>query len=50
VIAGRPADVAKVRGYADSLRRTLYLDGPNEVDRIFRNVVEAEREESLYAD
>jgi AbiV family abortive infection protein len=49
-IAGRPADLAEVRRYTKSLRRTLYLDGPNDVDWIFRNSVEAEREEGLYVD
>lgn len=48
--AGRPADLAEVRCYAESLRRALYLDGPNDVDWIFRNSVEADREESLYVD
>ncbi|MET7782610.1 hypothetical protein ABZU94_19255 [Streptomyces mirabilis] len=50
LIAGRPADLAEVRRYAESLRRSLYLDGPNDVDWIFRNSIEAEREESLYVD
>ncbi|MFD4620344.1 AbiV family abortive infection protein [Streptomyces sp. NPDC058475] len=50
LIAGRPADLAEVRRYAESLRRELYLDGPNDVDWIFRNSVEADREESLYVD
>lgn len=50
VIEGRPASFGEVRRYADSLRRSHYLDGPNDVDWIFRNVVEAEREESLYVD
>jgi len=50
VIDGRPADLAEVRRYAESLRRSLYLDGPNDVDWIFRNIVEADREESLYVD
>jgi AbiV family abortive infection protein len=50
VTHGRPADFAEVRSYVDSLRRTHYLDGPNEVDWIFRNRVEAAREESLYVD
>ncbi|WP_418959140.1 hypothetical protein [Streptomyces tritici] len=48
--AGRPADLAEVRSYAESLRRSLYLDGPNDVDWIFRNSVEADREDSLYVD
>ncbi|MGW9044027.1 hypothetical protein ACWGQL_15915 [Streptomyces lydicus] len=48
--AGRPADLAEVRRYAETLRRSLYLDGPNDVDWIFRNSIEADREESLYVD
>ncbi|MGA5035513.1 hypothetical protein ACPCA8_00485 [Streptomyces capoamus] len=48
LVAGRPADLAEVRRYAEFLRRELYLDGPNDVDWIFRNSVEADREESLY--
>lgn len=50
LVEGRPADLAEVRGYAESLRHSLYLDGPNDVDWIFRNRVEADREESLYVD
>lgn len=50
VVAGRPADLAEVRGYTESLRRSLYLDGPNDVDWIFRNSVDSEREENLYVD
>ncbi|MGW3287524.1 hypothetical protein ACWDR3_23110 [Streptomyces sp. NPDC001002] len=50
VIAGRPADRAEVRRYTETLRRSLYLDGPNDVDWIFRNNIEADREERLYVD
>jgi hypothetical protein len=50
VVAGRPADLAEVRRYTESLRRSLYLDGPNDVDWIFRNSVDSEREENLYVD
>jgi hypothetical protein len=50
LVEGRPADLAEVRGYAESLRHSLYLDGPNDVDWVFRNRVEADREESLYVD
>jgi AbiV family abortive infection protein len=50
VASGRPADLKEIRGYADSLRRSLYLDGPNDVDWIFRNEIVAEREETLYVD
>lgn len=37
-------------GRVDDLRQSHYLDGPNDVDWIFRNEVEAEREDSLYVD
>jgi len=50
VVDGRPADLAEVRRYVDSLRRSHYLDGPNDVDWIFRNRVMAEREDDLYVD
>jgi hypothetical protein len=48
--AGRPQDLKEIRGYADVLRRSRYLDGPNEVDWIFRNEIQADREDSLYVD
>lgn len=47
---GRPADLGEVRKYVDLLRRSHYLDGPNDVDWIFRNSVLAQREERLYVD
>jgi hypothetical protein len=47
---GRPADLREVRKYVDLLRRSHYLDGPNDVDWIFRNSVLARREERLYVD
>lgn len=50
VSVGRPADLAEVRRYVDHLRRQRYLDGPNDVDWIFRNSVDADREEALYVD
>jgi hypothetical protein len=37
-------------GYIEHMRLSHYLDGPNDVDWIFRNVVEARREERLYVD
>lgn len=46
----RPADFAEVISYVRTLRRSHYLDGPNEVDWIFRNEIEAKREERLYVD
>jgi AbiV family abortive infection protein len=45
-----PASYEEVLSFAEHLRRTHYLDGPNDVDWIFRNVIEAEREERLYVD
>jgi hypothetical protein len=50
VVDGRPADLAEVRRYVDSLRRSHYLDGPNDVDWTFRNQIMAEREDDLYVD
>ncbi|MEK9518309.1 hypothetical protein MIU24_02660 [Streptomyces venezuelae] len=50
VVAGAPADLAEVRRYTESLRRSHYLDGPNDVDWIFRNSVDSDREEQLYVD
>lgn len=47
---GRPSDLGEVRKYVDLLRRSHYLDGPNDVDWIFRNSVLAQREERLYVD
>lgn len=45
-----PADLAEVRRLIDSMRESHYLDGPNDVDWIFRNQLLARREESLYVD
>jgi hypothetical protein len=50
LVAGRPASLGEIRGYAECLRQSLYLDGPNEVDWIFRNDILADREDSLYVD
>jgi AbiV family abortive infection protein len=46
----RPADYAELLRFVEGLRRSHYLDGPNDVDWIFRNEIEAEREERLYVD
>lgn len=48
--SARPVDLAELECYADLLRATLYLDGPNDVDWIFRNRLQAEREEVMYVD
>ncbi|WP_328850982.1 hypothetical protein OG994_23385 [Micromonospora globbae] len=47
---GSPASLGEVRGYVDSLRQSHYLDGPNDVDWIFRNQPISERERILYVD
>jgi len=46
----RPADFGEIVGYCNSLRRQYFLDGPNDVDWIFRNEIDAYREERLYVD
>lgn len=45
-----PASYGEVLAGVEDLRSSHYLDGPNDVDWIFRNVIEARREESLYVD
>lgn len=50
VVDIRPADYAELLGYIEALRQAYYLDGPNDVDWIFRNSIEAEREQALYVD
>jgi hypothetical protein len=45
-----PADFAEVKRLVDSMRASHYLDGPNDVDWLFRNQLLARREESLYVD
>jgi hypothetical protein len=46
----RPATFGELLAFADGLRRSHYLDGPNDVDWIFRNEIDSEREERLYVD
>ena len=46
----RPATFGEVVGYIDHFRSDLYLDGPNDVDWIFRNEIDAAREERIYVD
>lgn len=46
----RPATFGELLDYVETLRRSDYLDGPNDVDWIFRNEIEARREEQLYVD
>jgi hypothetical protein len=50
VVDIRPADYAEVLNYIKGLRQAYYLDGPNDVDWIFRNSIEANREQALYVD
>ncbi|HEY2565588.1 MAG TPA: hypothetical protein VGI44_17900 [Acidimicrobiales bacterium] len=50
LVDGKPGSLSEVRGYANALRQSLYLDGPNDVDWIFRNEILADREDSLYVD
>jgi AbiV family abortive infection protein len=45
-----PATFGEILGYIDQLRQSHYLDGPSDMDWIFRNEIEAEREELLYID
>ena len=45
-----PADLAEIRHYMDRERQALYLDGPNDVDWVFRNDILRRREESVYVD
>ena len=45
-----PADFAEVRRLVETMRPSRYLDGPNDVDWIFRNQLLSHREESLYVD
>jgi AbiV family abortive infection protein len=40
----------EARFLVERLREDRYLDGPNDVDWIFRNEIESEREELLYVD
>ena len=46
----RPATLAQLQEYLNSYRQEFYLDGPNDVDWIFRNDVISRREEVLYVD
>lgn len=50
VVDTRPDRFRELVGYVDHLRASHYLDGPNDVDWVFRNSIEAGREERLYVD
>ena len=45
-----PADFAEVRRVVEIYRPSHYLDGPSDVDFIYRNQSLAQREEALYVD
>ena len=46
----RPSNLRQLQEYLNPYRHTLYLDGPNDVDWIFRNEIKEERESMLYVD
>lgn len=48
--SGSPATLGEVSGYVESLRASLYLDGPREFDWVFRNELISRRESLLYVD
>lgn len=46
----RPATLEQLQDYLQHYREDFYLDGPNDVDWIFRNDILRRREEALYVD
>lgn len=46
----KPATFGEVREWIDNQRQEYYLDGPNDVDWIFRNWIVQQREEAVYVD
>lgn len=50
VSVGAPASFREQRERAEALRVSLYLDGPHDVDWIFRNEIESGREDAMYVD
>jgi AbiV family abortive infection protein len=50
IAEARPASYGEVRQMVETARESHYLDGPNDADWIFRNAIEAHREETLYVD
>lgn len=46
----KPATLGQLQDYLDTYRQEFFLDGPNDVDWIFRNEIESQREETLYVD
>ena len=50
VHSSNPADFGEIEGYLTWLRPSHYLDGPNDVDWIWRNELLRTRENALYVD
>lgn len=46
----RPVTLADLQAYIDIDRKDFYLDGPNDVDWIFRNQIMQDREGTFYVD
>jgi len=46
----KPSDFQEFSSYVDNERREFYLDGPNDIDWIFRNRILSNREETIYVD
>lgn len=46
----RPASLGQLQEYLNHHREEFYLDGPNDVDWLFRNEINRHREEALYVD
>lgn len=46
----RPASFGEIATYVERERRDYYLDGPNDIDWIFRNSILQGREETMYVD
>ncbi len=45
-----PSDLTEIQRYVDRERQTLYLEGLNDVDWVFRNDILRKRGESIYVD
>lgn len=46
----RPATLGQLQEYLDHYREEFHLDGPNDMDWVFRNEINRRREEVLYVD
>lgn len=46
----KPATLSEVERYFADARKTHYLDGPNDIDWVFRNRSLADREDAMYVD